>query len=193
MTSCEDLRSNPGATSERRRFTRRWRAAFAAAATVVLALAAATAWLFVWPAQGAPARVSAIVMLAGTGDRMPVALQLASEHRAPVLVVSQGNEGYGGPCPPRPPGVRLICFDPDPADTRGEAEFVGKLAKQNHWASVVVVVARPQATRARILLERCFSGPVYVATAPLPLGSWPYQIAYGWGALVKSLVVHRAC
>jgi hypothetical protein len=137
--------------------------------------------------------VSAIVMLAGSGDRMPVALRLAREHQAPVLVVSQGNQGYGGPCPPRPPRMKLICFDPDPADTRGEAEFVGRLARRYHWTSVVVVVTRPQATRARVLMERCFSGPVYVATAALPPGSWPYQVAYGWGALAKALVVHRAC
>lgn len=176
-----------------RRFPRGRRAALATVLTLVLAFAAATAWFLVWPVQGVPARVSAIVLLAGSGDRMPVALRLAREHRAPVLVVSRGNQGYGGPCPPRPSGMKLICFDPDPADTRGEAEFVGRLARQYHWNSVVVVVARPQATRARMLMERCLSGPVYVATAPLRPGSWPYQIAYGWGALVKALVVHRAC
>jgi hypothetical protein len=175
------------------RFPCGWRAVFAAGLTLVLAFTAATAWLLVWPVQGVPARVSAIVMLAGSGDRMPVALRLAREHKAPVLVVSQGNQGYGGPCPPRPPRMKLICFDPDPADTRGEAEFVGRLARQYHWTSVVVVVTRPQATRARVLMERCLSGPVYVATAALPPSSWPYQVAYGWGALAKALVVHRAC
>jgi uncharacterized SAM-binding protein YcdF (DUF218 family) len=175
------------------RFPSGWRAVFAAVLTLVLVFSAATAWLLVWPVQGVPARVSAIVMLAGSGDRMPVALRLAREHKAPVLVVSQGNQGYGGPCPAQPPRMKLICFDPDPADTRGEAEFVGKLARQYHWTSVVVVVTRPQATRARVLMERCFSGPVYVATAALPPSSWPYQVAYGWGALAKALVVHRAC
>ena len=110
-----------------------------------------------------------------------------------MLVVSQGYLGYGGPCPPPQPGVKVICFDPNPADTLGEAEFVGRLAKQYGWGSVVVVASRPQATRARILMERCFSGPVYVATASLPLLSWPYQIAYGWGALAKALIVHRSC
>ena len=44
-----------------------------------------------------------------------------------------------------------------------------------------------------MLAERCFGGSTYVVTAPLPLSSWPYQIAYGWGALLKALVVHRAC
>ncbi len=176
-----------------KRLPRGWRRAFAAALALVLAFAAATAWFLVWPVQGVPARVSAIVMLAGSGDRMPVALRLAREHRAPVLVVSQGHLGYGGPCPPRPPGIKLICFDPDPPTTRGEAEFVGGLARRYHWSSVVVVASRPQATRARMLMERCFSGPVYVATASLPPGRWPYQIVYEWGALVKAIAVHQAC
>jgi hypothetical protein len=140
-----------------------------------------------------PASVSAIVMLAGPGNRLPVALQLAREHRAAVLVVSQGQHGYGGPCPPTTPGVKLICFDPNPGDTRGEAEFVGRLAKRYHWSSVVLVTAPEQDTRARIMMERCFSGSIYVITASLPLGSWPYQIAYEWGALFKALVLHRAC
>jgi hypothetical protein len=171
-----------------------WRKALAAVLALVMVLfIAATARLLVWPEQGMPASVSAIVLLAGPGDRMPVALRLASEHRARVLVVSQGAHGYGSPCPPKIPGVELICFDPDPADTRGEAEFVGRLANQYRWTSLVLVVSRPQATRARILMERCFNGPVYVGTAPLPRSSWPYQIAYGWGALVKALAVHRAC
>ena len=127
-----------------------------AAVALVVAFCLVTARLFVWPAQGMPARVSAIVMLAGPGDRLPLALQLARDHRAPVLVVSQGQHGYGGPCPSPTPGETLICFDPDPGNTRGEAEFVGRLAKRYHWSSIVVVTAREQDTRARILMARCF-------------------------------------
>jgi uncharacterized SAM-binding protein YcdF (DUF218 family) len=174
----------------RRRARRR---VFAALAAVIVAFSLVTARLLVWPAQGMPARVSAIVMLAGPGDRLPVALELAREHRAPVLVVSQGWEGYGGPCPSPVPGVKLICFDPDPGTTRGEAEALGRLARQYHWTSVVLVTTRTQDTRARLIAERCFGGSTYVVTAPLPLSSWPYQIAYGWGALVKALVIDRSC
>jgi uncharacterized SAM-binding protein YcdF (DUF218 family) len=154
---------------------------------------AVTARLFVWPAQGVPSKVSAIVMLAGPGDRLPVALQLAAEHRASVLVVSTGYDGYGSPCPPRLSGVQLICFEPNPADTRGEAEYIGQLAKKYHWTSVAVVTSRPQVTRARMLVERCFTGAVYNATGPLPMREWPYQIAYGWGALAKAVFWDRAC
>jgi uncharacterized SAM-binding protein YcdF (DUF218 family) len=160
---------------------------------VIVVFSLVTARLFVWPAQGAPAHVDAIVMLAGPGDRLEVALQLAREHRAPVLVVSRGRDGYDGPCPPMTPGVRTICFDPNPADTRGEAEFVGRLALRYHWRSVVLVTTRGQDTRARITMRRCFGGSIYVSTASLPLGEWPYEIAYGWGSLFKALALYRAC
>jgi hypothetical protein len=42
-------------------------------------------------------------------------------------------------------------------------------------------------------MERCFPGQVYVVTAPIRASTWPYQIAYEWAALVKALVVQRAC
>jgi uncharacterized SAM-binding protein YcdF (DUF218 family) len=169
------------------------RRVFAALVAVVVAFGLVTARILVWPATGAPARVDAIVMLAGPGDRLPVALELAREHRAPVLVVSQGWQGYGGPCPTPVPGVKLICFDPDPPTTRGEAETLGRLAKQYGWTSVLLVTTRTQDTRARIIAGRCFTGSLYVDTAPLPLSNWPYEIAYGWGALFKALFVDRTC
>jgi hypothetical protein len=30
-------------------------------------------------------------------------------------------------------------------------------------------------------------------TAPLPLGAWPREIAYEWGALFKALFLYRSC
>lgn len=159
----------------------------------VLAFAAATARLLVWPVQGMPARAGAIVMLAGPGDRLPVAVRLASEHRASVLVVSRGHLGYGGPCPSAIAGVTIICFDPDPSNTRGEAEFVSRLARERGWRSLALVTTPEQDTRARLLMHRCYAGSVYVVTASHAWYVWPYRIAYGWGALVKALVVKSSC
>ena len=160
-----------------------------------MAFAGLSARLLAWPAQGMPSRVDAVIMLAGPGNRLPVALGLARAHRALVLVVSRGNQGYGGPCPPATaaPGERIICFAPDPANTRGEAEFAARLAKRNDWGSVALVTTPDQDTRARIMMRRCYAGSVYVVTAPLPLGQWPYQLAYGWGALFKAFFLQRAC
>jgi uncharacterized SAM-binding protein YcdF (DUF218 family) len=171
----------------------RWRQVLLVAVVVMLVFVVVTARLFVWPTQGMPPRVSAIVLLAGPGDRLGPALDLARQHRAPVLVVSQGQHGYGGPCPAATPGVSLICFEPDPGNTRGEAEFVGRLAVKYHWASLVLVSSRAQDTRARLVMKRCFGGLVYVVTGTLPLRAWPYQIAYEWGALFKSLILYRGC
>src|ERR1700735_3603363 len=137
---------------------RGWRRkVLAMVAALVVALAAATAWVLVWPDEWGPAKADAIVMLAGRGDRLPVAEQLAAEHRAPVLVVSRGWMG-GSPCPPPVPGGRTICFDPDRGDTRGEAEYVGALARREGWHSLIVVATRPQAVRAQLIFSRCFSG-----------------------------------
>jgi len=170
---------------------RRRRALIAAAALVLLA--GLTVRLFVWPSAGMPDRVDAILMLNTPGDPLPVALRLAREHRAGYLVVSQGTVASHYACPAPVPGVKLICFHPLPATTQGEAEFAGRLASKYHWHSVVVVTIAPQAFRARLRLERCFGGRVYVMTGSLPLHAWPYQIAYEWGATIKALTVQRSC
>ena len=75
----------------------------------------------------------------------------------------------------------------------GEAEALGRLAKRFRWSSVVLVTTSFQDTRARMLVKRCFAGSTYVVAAPLPLSNWPYQIAYGWGALIKAVVLVHGC
>jgi uncharacterized SAM-binding protein YcdF (DUF218 family) len=187
------VRPSRGLAGGSRRPSRGWRRILIAAMALVLVFGVVTARLLIWPARGMPARVDAIVMLAGPGDRLDLAQQLARQQRAPVLVVSRGWQGYGGPCPPKTAGVRLICFDPNPGNTRGEAEFASRLAEQNGWRSIVLVTTPAQDTRARILMGRCYGGSISVVTASMPWDDWPYQIAYGWGALVKALVLHRAC
>jgi hypothetical protein len=158
-----------------------------------VAVSAVTARLFIWPDKGMPAQVDAIVMLDGLGDTLGVAVRLAREHRAPFLVVSQGTPESGDPCPRPMPRVKLICFNPTPATTQGEAEFAGRLASKYHWRSVALVAITPQASRARLRVERCFAGPVYMVTAPVALASWPYEITYEWGAMIKALVLQRRC
>jgi uncharacterized SAM-binding protein YcdF (DUF218 family) len=173
-----------------RRLARR---VLAAVAALLLIFALLTARFMLWPPQSMPAHVDAIVMMAGPGDRLNVALRLAREHRAPVLVVSQGQHGYGGPCPAPVPGIRITCFDPNPGNTRGEAEFAGRLARQHGWHSVVLVTTSEQEIRARLQMSRCFTGSIYTIDAPLPWDQAPYQVVYGWGALFKAVFLVRGC
>jgi hypothetical protein len=162
---------------------------------VLVAFGAATAHWFIWPQQGMPSRVDAIVMLNGRGDRLDTALDLAWADRAPMIVISRGSKywGHGSSCAPKIPHVTVICFDPNPATTRGEAEFAGRLARQYHWHSVVLVAVAPQDTVARIRLGRCFSGKIYVVNAPMTVPEWLYLVPYEWGSTLKALSLQRTC
>ena len=191
VLTSKDPGSAASPSGERRGW--RWRRTAVALAVALIAVSALTGRLFVWPAQGVPARVDAIVMLNAPGATLPVALRLARQHRAGYLLISQGTVASHYACPRQVPGVKLICFHPTPATTRGEAEFIGREARQHHWRSVVLVAITPQASRARLRVERCFGGHVYVMTAPVRLGSWPYEIVYEWGALAKALLFQRGC
>jgi uncharacterized SAM-binding protein YcdF (DUF218 family) len=174
----------------------RWRWAAVAALLVMVLFVAVTARLFLFPAQGMPAHVNAIVMLDGSGDtaRVTAALRLAKERRAPMLLISRGRfESAHWRCPPPLRYVKVICFNPSPATTQGEAEFVGRFARQHGWTSVTLVTVTPQDTRARLRVSRCFPGAIYVLTAPLPAEQWPYQVAYEWGATLKALFLQRTC
>jgi len=174
---------------------RRWWYLLAAAVLLLAVFGTATARLFVWPERGMPPRVDAIVMLNGTGNRLPTTLDLAWAQRASVVVISRGSPywAHGGICAPQIPKVRVICFSPDPATTRGEAEYAGRLARRYHWHSIALVTTRPQDTRARLRVSRCFPGSIYVMTAPLPTHEWPYALAYEWGATIKALLLQRTC
>jgi hypothetical protein len=156
---------------------------------------AVTARLFIWPVSGMPARVDAIVMLNGPGDRLNTALSLAWEHRARVVVISRGSTywGRGSICAPAIPRVRVICFDPEPDTTQGEAEFAGRLASQYHWQSIAVVAIAPQDAVARIRLSRCFSGKIYVVNGSFSRSEWPFEIAYEWAATIRALTLQRSC
>jgi uncharacterized SAM-binding protein YcdF (DUF218 family) len=175
---------------------RRWRMAGAALVIALAVLLVATGPLFIWPpGQGMPARVDAIVVLGGQGNRLAKGLALAHQDRAPVLVISRGlpHPVPDSVCRPRSLAVKVICFSPRPRTTQGEAEFVSRLARQYHWRSVVLVVTPDQVIRARIRFERCYAGHVYVVTTPLPVLEWPYQIAYQWAAMFKEEVLQRSC
>jgi hypothetical protein len=155
----------------------------------------ATGRWFLLPEQGMPWRVDAIVMLNGPGNRLPTALDLAWAHRAPVIVISRGSRhwGHGSVCAPKIPRVRVICFDPSPSTTRGEAEFAGRLAARYRWRSIALVAVAPQDTVARLRVGRCFNGKIYVVNAPLPAPEWPAEILHEWVSALKAVLLQRSC
>ena len=165
------------------------------ALVLVLAFAAATARLFIWPSlPPLPAHADAIIELAGPGNRDAATIALAQKHVAPVVIQSTlARDATSDTCLPPIPGVKVECFHPTPATTRGEARYIGQRAAAEHWKSVVIVTTPDHAWRARLRVERCFPGQVYVETSPLPALDWLRQIPYQWAATVKAELFQRDC
>jgi hypothetical protein len=162
---------------------------------VLLALfMAATARLFLWPPTDQPVRADAVVALGGDPGQLRAkkALALAEAGYAPVAVISLGGHTPVS-CPPPVSGVRTICFRADPLDTRGEAEFVGRLVAAQHWDRIIVVSELSQTTRARMLFERCTGAQLVMVPVTDPAGHRLFDVVYEWGALTKALVLERSC
>jgi uncharacterized SAM-binding protein YcdF (DUF218 family) len=161
------------------------------ACLLIVALTAANLALFVWPSSGTLRHADAVVVLAGgDGERLDRGLELVREGLATTLVVSTG-----------PPQLcettqlfDVVCFHPSPDSTRGEAEAIGRIASERGWNRIVLVTSTYHMSRARLLLDRCYTGTVEIATAQPDqgLGAWIAAIAHEWGGLAEA-VVHRSC
>ncbi len=173
---------------------RRW--LFVSLGVVVLVgviFVAATLRLIVFPATDQPRHVDAIVSFNGSneGKRQALAVSLAKEGYAPILLFSTGSALADTSCP-KVSGVSVVCFVDVSGNTRGEAEWVGRYAQRHHWHSLLLVPGRGQATRARLLTERCFSGQLVVVPAHEsrpPIS----QIIHEWGGLFDAEVFNRGC
>ena len=161
---------------------------------LVVVFGAATARLFVWSPTDAPTRVDAVVALGGDPGqrRAHYALELVKSGFAPVAVISLGGR-RAVPCPAHPRTERVICFRANPLDTRGEAQYVARLARQRHWHQLMVVPERSQTTRARMLFKRCTSAQLHMVPVSDPASHIVYDVVYEWGALAKALVLQRSC
>jgi uncharacterized SAM-binding protein YcdF (DUF218 family) len=185
------MAGKPATTKTKRRRSRRGIAVVLVLLVLWLSLSAR---LFVWPAHDPVrgAHADAVVVLNGPGARWPVALELARERAAPVMLVSVASPEWN--CPRLSfPGVRLECFRPDPLSTMGEARYAAEQAREHGWHSLIVVASLAQATRARLRMKRCFSGSVQVVVAPLPAATMAYDVLYEWGATAKALIWQRSC
>ena len=174
--------------------SRRLRVAAAALIAALCAFCAVSAWLFVFPSTGVPARVDAIVVLGGDGDRLDHGLQLASDGRAPYLVLSLGLPWIPpGLCQGRVGQAQVICFQPDPDTTQGEARGASQLASQYGWKSMVLVTTQDQVWRAHLRFERCYSGRIYGVASPVAWYRWPYAVLYQWAGTLKAETYQRGC
>ena len=150
--------------------------------------------LFASPDIDDPTEADAIVLLAGGGRRIPKAVELAEQGVADTVVLASkwvppvwSKSACNTARNPFPSEVRILCFEPDPATTRGEARFVSDLAEREGWESIVVVASTDQVTRARMLFERCWSGELAFVDVKHSQ-PFPVRAVYEWAAVTKALV-----
>jgi uncharacterized SAM-binding protein YcdF (DUF218 family) len=164
---------------------------------VALAWGVAVTVLFGFPRTSTPEHADAIVVLAGArGPRLERGLQLVRRRVAQVLVISDGWDPLWPEanrlCAGRATGFRVFCFRPEPYNTRGEARGVARLARRLGWDDVVIVTSRYHVTRARMVFERCFDGPVAVTGADYSVLDLPAALAGETAKLAYALAV-RSC
>ncbi len=181
---------------------RRKKLVLTALAVTAVGFAALTLKLFRYPSTGTPTKADAVVMLAGGGDRVDKAVELGVDRGlAPVVVfsaqyVSDQHVWAARPCNESGRLVmkdtEALCFQPDPATTRGEIRQIAQIANDRGWDSLIVVASTDQITRARMLLGRCWHGEAQFVGVP---HSQPFiwRAAYEWGATLKALTIKRGC
>lgn len=155
--------------------------------------------LFVFPSTDPPGRADAVVVLSGgRNSRLDPALKLMRRGVAPVLVISGAglDEDWLKAhrlCADGAPGFRVVCFDPKPYSTRGEARAITRLARARGWRTIDVVTSRYHVFRARMVIERCYRGPL--AMIGTSTGAWATFVSWfsEWSKLLYQVTIQRSC
>lgn len=148
---------------------------------------------------GPGSRVDAVVALGGLTASADHARLLVERGAAPVLVLSNPYPPGRAPtveraCRGGQTGHRVICFEPRPSTTRGEAREIRALALAHGWDRVAVVAPTFHVSRARLLVQRCYSGTLLMLSPPLRVSrlQLAYQYAYQSAGYVKAGLL-RGC
>ncbi len=149
---------------------------------VVAAMAALGRPVYVRPQVDPLRPADAIVVLGGTPyERFDVGLDLARRGYARQLLISRST-GADDPAMDKYCAghfdFQVSCFVPDPWTTQGEAQEIGRRARQYGWRHIIVVTFTPHVSRARYIVQKCFAGAVTMVASPSPSGpvfwSWMY-------------------
>lgn len=184
-----------------RRWARRLRLAVAALVLVgIVAVGVALPLVVIPETQPVPGDTDAVVLLSdGEGERAATAERVMPRGGTDLLVVSQtpGAEWPAGwpRCGESVDGYDVICFEPVPATTRGEARAIAEMAAQRRWDTITLLTSTYHVSRARMLFERCVDARVEVVDASTELGAlgWVRAAAGELAALARDGLIQRGC
>ena len=123
-----------------------------------------------WPRDDVPDDPDAVVVLGGAGDeRARLGIALAADHDA-VLVLSSSAQHFAGEQGVECGDPGVLCLEPDPPTTIGEARNIADLAAVHGWGHVTVATSRFHTARARVTFRQCLGDAVSVVGATRPDG-----------------------
>lgn len=160
-------------------------------AGILAVIVAAIFVVYVFPPSAAPARDPDVVMVVGPADRWRIdwAQQLRGDHAQLALSVAPGER------PPECGEAGVICFQPTPFTTQGEARELRSLMHAHHWRTATVVTVTPHVLRTQMRMDWCVPRGVTVvgrATGLTPR-DWLYQVVYQTAGFAKAAIVTPGC
>lgn len=176
----------------RRRWMRRW--ILRAAGLVVVALLSigvGLAWLTVHPRVNSAPHVDALLVLATQPGAQEEGYRLGEEGVTELLIVS-APEGavYDSLCDDPPSETEVVCFEPAPVTTQGEAIKGTDIARQHGAESLGVLTFDHHIERSRLLVDRCWDRPVhmYEFQTERSGGGYAYDFVYAMAAYGKTFL-----
>lgn len=152
-------------------------------------------------------QADALVVLGPVDSKLQTAVDLMGRGAARTLVISDQDQRDGAPGACRPEVVAdvaqrgwsptepnsLLCFRPIPVTTQGEAMAIRDFGQTFGWSSVNVLAYPEHITRARILVDRCWTQDAAFVSAPGGPASQGTEAArdafwYQSGALGKAAI-----
>ena len=170
--------------------------------SAIAVFSVATYRLFIDPQIDPVQHSDAVVVIAGGPLRLKKGIELVKQGIAPLLIVSNPHGGwaYKEEAPHLCDGhgtrylFQVICFQPKPESTQGEARAVKRIAAARQLRSVIVVTSNFHVSRARLEMRRCYHGRLAVIGTPLN-NPWkePLYVALEWPKLTYAETLNRGC
>ena len=146
------------------------------------------------PTATDPTGDAVVVHAGGRGERLRRALEMMETGAAPTLVIMGGSVDHW-PAAQRLCGqtspFEVLCPDPVPGTTLGEARALSELVSARGWNSVVAITSDYHLRRAHFLDRKCNPDLVVhgvAASSELPPASWLASVAREVIALMEAAV-----
>ena len=137
----------------------------------------------------------AVVVFVGGDNRFDTAVALIESGAAERLVIPNARNGEVRTSLCDRPDIEVFCPDSRTIDTKGEAQVIGHLAREQGWTRVIAVTSPYHVHRATYQLSQCFPGSISAVSADTDLDrdDWSQKVVHEWVGTLAAMTFQRAC